>query len=162
MSRSLLPLALGLLAVLAAGGAHLDRVGARDQVRLEREAAQAQLETALRQAATRPSRFGVLAAAPAADGSLKPLAQELAASRQVPLGYLSESERDGEGGRRERQLVLRLVNAPHPNLVRFLEDLEARGAGARVKEVHLRPSREHPDAYEEAEVVLARPAEKAP
>ncbi len=162
MKRSLAPLVLGLLALLGAAGFMTQRLGALRLARTGRESAQTQLESALKLAAKEPGRFGTLAPASTPDGSLKPLAQELAAARSVSLGYLSENERDSDGGRRERQLVLRLLNAEHPQLVRFLEDIEARGGGARIKELHLRPSRELANAYEEAEVVIARATEKKP
>jgi hypothetical protein len=160
---------LGLVALLVAGagGFAADRGFSARTARAEREEAQGQLEKAVKLAAEHPRVFGPEAVVhPAGDSTLKTVAQETATSRQVTIGFLSESERDADKGRRERQVIIRLVNAGHPNLIRFLQDLESHGGGARVKEIHVRPSREVPDAYEEAEIVLSKvsgaPADKKP
>jgi hypothetical protein len=149
-------LALAALAVVAAGGFAADRYGAARAAREEREDAQRSLEKAVSLAAEHPRAFGPQAILPATDSALKTLAQEFAAGRNVTIGYLTESERETDKGRRERQVLVRLVNPGHPNLILFLQDLETRGGGARVKEIHVRPSREIPDAYEEAEIVLSK------
>lgn len=166
MKRPAVALTLAALVVCAAAGYAADRYAAATVARVEREEAQQALKKAVGLAAEHPRAFGPNAAAPGGDSSLKALAQEAAASRNVSLGYLSESERDVEKGRRERQVLIRLINAGHPNVVLFLQDLETRGGGARVKELHVRPSREIPDAYEEVEIVVSKsvatPDEKKP
>jgi len=149
-------LTLAALAVCAAAGYAADRYSAAKSAREGREEAQQALQKAVALSAEHPRAFGANAATPTGDSSLKSLAQETAASRNVALGYLSESERDTEKGRHERQVLVRLVNAGHPNVVLFLQDLEARGGGAKIKELHVRPSREIPDAYEEVEVVVSK------
>lgn len=166
MKNPAVVLAFAALAVCAAAGYAADRFAAARSAREEREQAQDLLQKAVALAAEHPRAFGPDAAAPTGDSSLKTLTQEAAAGRNVAIGYLSESEREAEKGRRERQVLVRLVNAGHPNLVLFLQDLEHRGGGAKIKELHVRPSREIPDAYEEVEVVLSKttaaPAEKKP
>lgn len=157
-------LSLAALAA-AAGGFSADRYAAARQAREEREEAQAALEKAVKLAADHPRAFGVHAITPVAgESALKTLAQEFATSRSVTIGYLTESERESDKGRRERQVLIRLVNAGHPNLILFLQDLESRGGGAKVKEIHVRPSRDVADAYEEAEIVVSKlaPEEKKP
>jgi hypothetical protein len=155
-------LALAVLAVAGAGGFAADRYAAAASARREREDAQQSLKKAVALAAEHPRAFGPDAPTPGGDSSLKTLAQEAATGRNVSLGYLSESERDTDKGKRERQVLVRLVNAGHPNLVLFLQDLETRGGGAKIKELHVRPSREVPDAYEEVEIVLSKTISVAP
>jgi hypothetical protein len=159
-------LSLVALAVAAAGAFAAERGLAARTARSQREEAQSQLEKAVKLAAEHPRAFGPQAVTSAGDSALKTVAQEAATSRQVTIGFLSESERDADKGRRERQVIIRLVNAGHPNLILFLQDLESRAGGAKVKEIHVRPSRELPDAYEEAEIVLSKvsaaPVEKKP
>ncbi|HEV3029547.1 MAG TPA: hypothetical protein VG457_18360, partial [Planctomycetota bacterium] len=105
--------------------------------------------------AQHPDSFGVHGST-AEEGSLKTIAQECAARHGVTIGYLAENERDTEKDRREHQVILRVANAPHSSLIHFLEDLERRRAGAWIKEIHVRPSREVADTYEEAEIVLSK------
>jgi hypothetical protein len=158
-------LTFAALLLAAAGGFAADRCSAARQAREEREEAQRSLEKAVKLASEYPRAFGPHAVAPVAgESGLKTLAQEFATSRSVTIGYLTESDRESDKGRRERQMIIRLVNAGHPNLVLFLQDLESRGGGAKIKEIHVRPSRDIPDAYEEAEVVVSRfaPEEKKP
>ena len=165
MKGSLFVLTLIALAVAAAGGFAADRYSAARTAREERDEAQRALEKAVRLAAEHPRAFGPHAVAPSSgESGLKTLAQEFATSRNVTIGYLTESERESEKGRRERQMIIRLVNAGHPNLILFLQDLENRGGGAKVREIHVRPSREITDAYEEAEIVVSKfaPEEKKP
>jgi hypothetical protein len=144
---SLVACATGVYAACSYGGAR--------EVERERESAERDLDQALRLIAQHPALFRSDLAG-GGNGELKGIAQESASQRGVAIGYLSESEREVEKGRRERQVVIRLTNAPHPNLVLFLQELERRGAGCKVKEVHVRPSQEIPDAYEEAEIVLTK------
>lgn len=149
-------LTLAVFAVAAAAGFAADRRAAAASARAEREDTQRRLEKAVALAGEHPNAFGSRSAPAARDAALKSLAQEAATGRDVNLAYLSESDRDSDKGRRERQVIVRLVNADHANLVLFLQDLEARGGGARIKELHVRPSKNIPDAYEEVEVVLSR------
>ncbi len=163
MKSPVFVLTLAALAVCAAAGVAADRYTAARAAREERDQAQQDLKKAVALVAEHPRAFGPDAPAPGSDAlSLKALAQEAAAARNVPLGYLSESERDADKGRRERQVLLRLVNAGHPNLVLFLQDLESRGGGARIKELHVRPSREIADAYEDVEIVLSKTVAVSP
>jgi len=149
-------LALASVAVFSAGVYALDRYRSA----LSAREVQADLKQSLRKAvqlvAEHPRAFGAGAPPVSSEGSLKSLVQEAAASRSVTLAYLSESERETDKGRRERQVLARLLNSAHPNVVLFLQDLETRGGGAVVKEIHVRPSREIPDSYEEIEVVLSQ------
>jgi hypothetical protein len=155
-------LTLAALAVASSGGVAIDRYGAARAARADREDLERQLRKAETLAATNPCAFGPNVPAPGKDATLKGLAQEAAAGRALTIGYLSEGEREAEKGRRERQVIVRLVNAAHPNLILFLRDLETRGGGAPVKEIHVRPSREVQDAYEEAEIVLSKSTAAAP
>ncbi len=102
-----------------------------------------------------PQAFGSARAA-GVEVSLKTVVQEAAGKHGVPIASLSEVEREAGKGRRERHVVTRLVRAEHPKLVAFLSDLEEKGGGAKVKELHLRPSKDQTRVYEEAEVTLSR------
>lgn len=95
-------------------------------------------------------------AKPAADIALKSLVQEAATKHGLTVGFLAESEKEAGKGKRERQVSARLVRAPHSRIVPFLAELEGRGEGAIVKELHLRPSKDLSDTYEDAEIILAR------
>lgn len=154
MKRLALPFALAGTVLAGAAAFATERGLAWAAAREARLAAHREIEDALRLAARHPNAFGIQAAP--GESSLKSLAQETAARRGLQIGALSESERELDRGRRERQVVVRVVDAPHAELVRFLDDLEAQGAGAKVKEIHLRPSETRNGAYEEAEVVVSR------
>jgi hypothetical protein len=88
--------------------------------------------------------------------ALKALLQESSTQHGLQLGFLSEADKEAGKGKRERQVSARLVRAPHGSLIPFLADLEARGAGAVIKELHLRPSKDVSGTYEDAEVVFSR------
>jgi hypothetical protein len=88
--------------------------------------------------------------------ALKAAIQQTGARYGLSVAFLSESEKDAGQGRREKQAVARLVNPAHNKIVPFLDELERIG-GARVRELHLRPSRETTGLYQEVELVLARP-----
>ena len=88
--------------------------------------------------------------------ALKSSIQQTGARYGLSVASLSESEKDAGQGRREKQAVARLVNPAHNKIVPFLDELERVG-GARVRELHLRPSRETAGTYQEVELVLARP-----
>jgi hypothetical protein len=155
VNRTTLPLALAALALLGAAGFAIERGLTASSLRSAREAAAFELEGALALAAKHPSAFGGPALQPG-ESALKNLAQQIAVRRSLTIGYLSESEREAEKDRVERQVILRLVGPGHAGLVALLQDLERQGGGVRVKEVHVRPSLHQPDAYEDAEIVLAR------
>jgi hypothetical protein len=148
-------LVLSVLVVLGAGAFATDRYLAARVARQDRESAQRDVEAAALLISKHPQSFGFKGTT-SEEGSLKTTAQESAARHGVTIGYLAENERDTEKGRREHQVNLRVANAPHSNLVHFLQELERLGAGAWVKEIHVRPSREVADAYEEAEIVLSK------
>jgi len=145
-------------ALIATGGFALNRYAAARNARGARESAQRDLEKAVKIAAEHPRSFGPEAVPAQTGAALKSLAQGLATSRGVTIGYLTENDREADKGRRERQVMIRLVSPGHQNLVLFLQDLESRGGGAKVKELHLRPSKDVTDAYEEAEVILSKTA----
>ncbi len=155
MSRTTAYLALAASFLLGGAVFAIERSLALSQARESRETATRELEDALKLAARHPGAFGA-GAAPAGESALKTLAQDLAAKRSLAIGFLSETDREAERGRRERQVIVRLVHPVHGNLVRFLGDLEAQGGGARIKEIHVRPSTSEADRYEEAEVVVVR------
>jgi hypothetical protein len=156
---------MALMAVSVSGLYAVDRYAHARELARERESAERDLDQALGLISQHPTLFGSHMTG-GEGGDLKVIAQESASRRGVSIGYLSESDRETEKGRREHQVVIRLAGAPHPNLVLFLQELEKRGAGSRIKEIHVRPSHEVPDAYEEAEIVLtktvASPSEKRP
>jgi hypothetical protein len=156
VKSTVIVLMLAGLVVAAAAVVAGERLVAARAACSEREEVQLRLRKAVLLAGEHPASFGPGAAPAGADASLKTLVQESAATHSVTIGYLSENDRDLEKGRRERQVVVRLTQASHPNLVLFLQELETKGAGARVKELHVRPSRDAADAYEEAEILLAR------
>lgn len=154
-------LTLAALAVAAGAGFALDRAAFARVSRADREEVQRQLDKVQALAAQHRKAFGAGAVISARPEGLKTLAQETAAQRQVTIAHLSESDREADKGGRERQVMVRLTNVLHANLVFFLQDLEARGGGAKVKEIHLRPSRELPDAYDESEIILSRVFQEA-
>jgi hypothetical protein len=160
MKHAGLALMVVLLSVAGATAFLVDRVAASRAAAMERDAALADLEASFKLAARHPRAFGPRSQA-SGDSALKTLAQETARARGVTIGFLSESDREAEKGRRERQVIVRLVDTPHPGLVWFLSDLEEQGLGTRVKELHLRPSKDG-QTYEEAEIVLSKivPGEK--
>ena len=92
----------------------------------------------------------------AGEGSLKNLVKNIAREKGLEIAFLSENEKEAGKGKRERQVTARLVRAPHEKLVRFLAELEELGSGAKVKELHLRPSKETTDTYQDAEVIFAK------
>jgi hypothetical protein len=93
---------------------------------------------------------------------LKTFLQEMAQKQGIAVAFLSESERDLGKGRHERQVLARMVQADHARLVPFLGGLEAHGGGARLKELHLRPSKSDSAVYEEVEIVLSHVSEAEP
>lgn len=92
----------------------------------------------------------------AGDLPLKTILQDSSTKHGLQLGFLTEADKEAGKGRREKQVSARLVGAPHEKLVPFLAELEARGGGSVVREIHLRPSKDQTALYEEAEVVFAR------
>jgi hypothetical protein len=122
----------------------------------ERDRFVARLSEAQALLARHPDIFRGGAGAPAGDLPLKTVLQDASTKHGLQLGFLSEADKEAGKGRREKQVSARLVRAPHEKIVPFLADLEALGAGSVVKELHLRPSKEQSDLYEEAEVVFSR------
>jgi hypothetical protein len=159
VTRTMLPFALAGGLVVASAGFALERSLALSASCDARTTATAELEGALALAAKHPGVFGRPAIS--TDGSLKSAVQDFAARRGLAIGFLSESERETDRGGRQRQVVVRLVQPTHGNLVRFLGDVEMQ-AGAIVKEIHVRPLNSQADVYEDAEVVVVRSGEAAP
>jgi hypothetical protein len=93
---------------------------------------------------------------PTGDLPLKALCQEAGRKEGIQIAFLTESEKEAGKGKREKQVSARLVRSSHPKLVSFLALLEERGAGAKVKELHLRASKDLSDTYEEAEILFSR------
>jgi hypothetical protein len=155
MKSARIVLALCVLGILGAGLFAADRYAKARVIRQDRENAEGELGRALGLVSGHPALFGPHGTR-SDPGSLKALAQESATRRGVTIGYLSENEREADKGRRERQVIIRIANAPHSSLVLFLRELEGGGTGAWIKELHVRPSREIADAYEETEVVLSK------
>jgi len=149
-------LILAVLAVCIAAGIAADRMAVASSARREREAARESLRRAAALLVEHPQVFGPGASSRTGGVSLKTLVEEAARIRNVSLGYLSETQRETDRGPQERQVLIRLLNAVHSNVVFFLQDLETRSCGARIKELHLRPSRVLPDTYEEVEVVVSK------
>lgn len=165
MSRGIAPVLV--LALLAAASAFaLNRYAEFDAARGDYSDAQDLLQEAERLAHSHPEAYGVNAKG-GAKLDLKQLVQESGAKNGISLLYLSESERDAGESIRERNILSRIVNVSHPQLVSFMADLEARGGGARIKEIRIKPKADKADVYQEAEVVLAvrwlfeKPAAKA-
>jgi len=144
----LLVLAGGWYAAEGALGAHLRSA--------ERDRFLARLSEAQTLFARHPDLFQGGPGAPAGDLPLKSVLQAASQKHGLQLGFLSEADKEAGKGKREKQVSARLVRAPHAKLVPFLADLEAVGAGSVVKELHLRPSKDLSDVYEEAEVVFSR------
>lgn len=144
-----------VLSILGASAFAVDAGIACHLAERERDGVVLRVEEAHRLLVRHPEVFG-RAAGIQETLPLKGLLQEVATREGVAVGFLSETERDAGQGRRERQAAARLVGAEHGKLVRMLVDLEARGGGARVKELHLRPSKDVTAIYEEVEIVFAR------
>jgi hypothetical protein len=157
MKRPAAALVASFIAVLASGTFVLNRCEASRHVHEDKDSARNNLQHALSLIAQHPGSFGWKGESSIGE-SLKAVAQESAARQGVTIGYLAENEHDTDKGRRERQVIIRLTNASHSNLVHFLQDLERRGTGAWIKEIHVRPSREISEAYEEAEIVVSKAA----
>ena len=144
-----------LLAVLGTAALAADRFLAARSARARLEETAADYAKAARLAGDHADFFARKGTSPH-DSILKTLAREAGQKRGLNIAYLSESEREAGKGLKERQVTVRLVQATHPALVLYLDEVERGGAGARVKEIHLRPSAETTNAYEEAEVVFAK------
>lgn len=143
------------LAVLISGGLALDRAFAAGRAREARDAAVGDLRKATALAAKHPGSFGAQASA-AGGEALKQLVQGSASLHSLLVAFLSENVKETGKHERERQVTARLTGANHRKLVAFLDDLERRGNGARVRELHLRPSPESSEAYQEVEIILAK------
>ena len=122
----------------------------------ERDQAVRALSEARRLLASRARDRSGAGAQAGSEVGLKALVESESASSGLALGFLSEAEKEAGKGRRERQVSARLLRTPHEKLVRFLAALEAKGAGAVVKELHLRPSKEDSGTYEDVELTYSR------
>ncbi|MCK6498651.1 MAG: hypothetical protein L6Q38_04135 [Nitrospira sp.] len=144
-----------LLAAVSAAAFAVDRylAFAKGEAELEERIAALQDAKEIYQQAS--GAFGA-ATAPTEDLPLKPLVQKAGAEAKVRLNYLSETEKDLGKGVHERSVVARTSDVPHATLVAFLAALEARGDGARIKELRLKPSKTQSGIYQDAECVLAR------
>jgi len=143
------------LVFLASAALAADRYLARRFSRQALDTALAEVQEARALVKQNPASFG----APPPVGAqavLKTTIQQAGARYGLTVAFLSESEKDAGQGSREKQAVARLVNAVHEKLVAYLDELERVSGGARVKELHLRPSRETNGVYQEVEFVLAR------
>lgn len=154
MSRPRALPALSFVLVLAAALFAVERYSAYAPLRAERTLRAAQLDEARRIAAANPEPFGSKAAS-APSAGLKEMVQAAAARHNIPVTYLNESEKDLAKGVRETAVAARAANVPHASLVAFLGDLEARGGGARIKEIRIKPAKDRGGQYEEAEIVYA-------
>ena len=145
-----------ILGLLGAAWFAVDRgISARLRER-ERDQAAQKLTEARTLLARHPELFKTGTSPGATDVALKTLLQNSGTTHGLLVGFLSESEKEAGKGKREKQVSARLVRPPHDKLVRFLADLEARGSGALIREIHLRPSKDTSDIYEEAEIVYSR------
>ena len=141
--------------LIAASWFLADRFFAAESVTAKRDRVVAELCEAQALAFRFPHAFGGNDPADT-NRPLKGLVQESGRKRSIRIAFLSETEKEVGKGHRERQVSIRVVGAGHSNLVFFLADLEREGAGARVKELHLRPSKKATDVYQDAEVIFSR------
>jgi hypothetical protein len=155
-NRSPWPPFVVALAVLASAALAADRGLASRFSGKALEAALGDIREARALVERDPSAFGTPPPV-GAQAELKTTVQQVGARHGLSIAYLSEGERDAGQGRREKQAVTRLVNAPHDKLVPYLAELERVCGNARVREFHLRPSREANGVYQEVEFTLARP-----
>lgn len=149
-----LPAILVFAAVAAAFYFALDRYSAAHSAHDELQAALDALDDCRRMAQAHPGAFGKDNAP--VNVALKPLVQEASARQALNLSYLSELEKDVEGGALERSAYARAANVPHDRLVAFLTELEARGGGAKIKEINLTFSKENGGVYAEVNTVLSK------
>lgn len=143
--------------VLISGGFAVEGALAAREAKEGRDAAVEEVREAVRLAARHPGAFGGETPAAGAE-ALKQLVQGSASLHSLYAAFLSENEKEAGKGQRERQVTARLKDADHKRVVAFLDDLEKRGGGARVRELRLRPSPDASDVYQEVEVVLAKRA----
>ena len=145
----------------------VSRYAEYDAAQSQLEESRALIQEAQSLASNHPDAYG----ANASGGTkldLKQLVQESAAGNGISILYLSETERDAGESIRERNVLTRAVNVPHQQLIAFMAELEARGGGARIKEIRIKPKGDKTDTYQEAEIVLAvrwlveKPAPKEP
>jgi len=146
-------LSLAALSALGAGVAVVDRYLVYSEVRRQLAERLAEVQTAWTMQSTPPEL--VAATKGHAQGQdLKALVQREISRHGIPVIYLNDSERELGKDVKERNVVTRALNVPHAKLVAFLGALEAQGAGAKVKELRLKPAKEQSGVYEEAESVL--------
>jgi hypothetical protein len=144
------------LAFLASAALAVDRYLAVHFSKRAVESALTDVREARAQVERNPASFGTPPPA-AAQSALKSIIQQTGARYGITVAFLSEGDKDAGQGVREKQAVARLVVASHGKLVPYLDELERVSGGARVRELHLRPSRDTNGVYQEVEFVLARP-----
>ena len=131
-----------------------ERYSASAAARVELQDSLDGIDDCSRMARTHPGAFGKITAP--VEVALKPLVQELCARQAIGLSYLSEIEKDVEDGARERSVYARAANVPHDRLVALLAELEARGGGAKIKEINLTLSKENGGVYAEVNTVFSK------
>jgi hypothetical protein len=154
-----LPTILALAALAGAFFFALDRYAAAGATHDAMQSALDGIADCERMAKSHPGAFGK--GGTPIDVALKPLVQEASARQSINLSYLSEIEKDVEGGARERSVYARAANVPHDRLVALLCELEARGGGAKIKEINLTISKENGGVYAEVNTVLSKRVLKA-
>lgn len=142
-----------LIALAGAGYAALDRYLAWQEVKVAADRQLEDLQAAQSAFARHPGAFAPGTDDPGAR-NLKALVQGAVARNNVPVVFLSESERELGRGVVERDVTARAVNVAHGPWVRFLADLEANGK-ATVKELRMKPAPRQNGVYEEAETVVS-------
>ena len=144
-----------LVALLASAGFLVDGALAANARLRTRDAALRKLREARALALRHPTVFRG-ESAPSQDVPLKALVQKSARKHGLRIAFLSEAEREAGKGVRERQVSVRFTGSPHSKFVLFLLELEEEGAGAKVKELHLRPSKDTSDVYQDGEIVFSK------
>lgn len=145
------PMVLGL-GVLSSVYFAADRYFAQRDMNERLNASLAEVHGALDLAARHPKVFAQKNGE-AAD--LKKIVQASGTRHGVAVVYLNETERESGDKMNERNVVVRIVNVPHPNFVQFLAEIERLGQGARFKDIRMKPSDERTGVYQEAEAILA-------
>lgn len=139
--------------VLAAGAFALSRYRAYGQTEVVLQQRVQELARADRAWREHPTALSGASAGPGVE--LKTLVQEGSLRHGVSVVQLSESTRDCGSGHREQSVVARMTDVPQASLVSFLWEVEQRGEGTRVKELHLRPAKQGLGRLE-SEVVFVR------
>lgn len=154
MSATRMGLRLLLLAAIVVSGyAALDRYLAWQEAQTAANQQVEDLQAAHEAFARHPGAFSPGTNDPGAR-NLKAIVQGAVVRNNVPVVFLSETERELGRGIIERDVTARAVNVAHGPWVRFLADLEA-GGKATVKELRMKPAPRQNSVYEEAETVVS-------